>query len=413
MFEEFSPVSKKEWLDKIEQDLKGRSPAELDWEPEPGLRVSPFAHPDDLPEPPPPMLKKRPGSQWLIGENFGRLSLANFDKLSLADFDKLSLADFDTHESAEKLNEELLQALSFGLESPRLIFTSPREGSSSMPPLPWLERALKNIELSFISPYFFFAEASEEELLDFTDFLYSLYGKSAPAPADDRKQYTGSISVGTRKAAFSASHLAKARKKLPAYRFIRQPVQGTAREGIVAPMQRALREAWDTFGESQLPLSDFNRLFYFELETGPDYLLEIARLRALRLLWANVLDQHGSNTEEEQAFLAVRLRLPTTPKQQQNPTPKTQQDIINKHMIAAAPMALAAISGGADRLTIPPAGKQANAFTRRIARNVHHILRMESGLDAVADPFAGSVYIEKLTREICGRMENGEWKIEN
>ncbi|HHJ51472.1 MAG TPA: hypothetical protein ENJ88_11295, partial [Phaeodactylibacter sp.] len=336
MFEEFSPVSKKEWLDKIEQDLKGRSPAELDWEPEPGLRVSPFAHPDDLPEPPPPMLKKQPGLQWLIGE------------------------DFDNYDSAEKLNEELLQALSFGLESPRLIFTSPRE-SSSIPPLPWLERALKNVELSFITPYFFFAGASEEELLDFIDFLDSLYGKSDPASPAGLRQHAGSISVGTRKAALSGSRLAKAREKLPAYRFIRQSIPGTAREGIVAPMQQALHDAWATFGESQLPLSDFNSLFYFQLETGPDYLLEIARLRALRLLWANALDQHGLNTEEEQAFLDIHLRFPTVSEQQENPTSETQQEIINKHMIAAAPMALAAIAGGADRLTIPPAGNQTNA----------------------------------------------------
>ena len=404
MFEEFSPVSKKEWLDKIEQDLKGRSPVELDWEPEPGLRVSPFAHPDDLPEPPPPMLKKQPGLQWLIGEDFDRLNLTNFDRLSPA--------DFDNYDSAEKLNEELLQALSFGLESPRLIFTSPRE-SSSIPPLPWLERALKNVELSFITPYFFFAGASEEELLDFIDFLDSLYGKSDPASPAGLRQHAGSISVGTRKAALSGSRLAKAREKLPAYRFIRQSIPGTAREGIVAPMQQALHDAWATFGESQLPLSDFNSLFYFQLETGPDYLLEIARLRALRLLWANALDQHGLNTEEEQAFLDIHLRFPTVSEQQENPTSETQQEIINKHMIAAAPMALAAIAGGADRLTIPPAGNQTNAFTRRIARNVHHILRMESGLDAVADPFAGSVYVEKLTREICERMENEKWRMEN
>jgi len=37
---------------------------------------------------------------------------------------------------------------------------------------------------------------------------------------------------------------------------------------------------------------------------------------------------------------------------------------------------------------------------------VHHILRMESGLDAVADPFAGSAYIENLTREIAKSVES-------
>ena len=72
-------------------------------------------------------------------------------------------------------------------------------------------------------------------------------------------------------------------------------------------------------------------------------------------------------------------------------------------------MALAGILGGATRLTVFPANsntEQASGFTRRIARNVQHLLELESHLGKVVDPAAGSYYIEKLTGEIAEKAWN-------
>ena len=72
-------------------------------------------------------------------------------------------------------------------------------------------------------------------------------------------------------------------------------------------------------------------------------------------------------------------------------------------------MALAGILGGATRLTVLPANantEQASGFTRRIARNVQHLLELESHLGKVVDPAAGSYYIEKLTGEIAEKAWN-------
>ena len=62
------------------------------------------------------------------------------------------------------------------------------------------------------------------------------------------------------------------------------------------------------------------------------------------------------------------------------------------------------------RLTVLPydAGRETQAaypqaFSRRIARNVQHLMKMESALDEVADPAAGSYYIETLTRQLAER----------
>ena len=68
-------------------------------------------------------------------------------------------------------------------------------------------------------------------------------------------------------------------------------------------------------------------------------------------------------------------------------------------------MAMSAVQGGVDRLTVLPydAGREdkaeyPQAFGRRIARNVQQLLKLESGFDQVPDPAAGSYYIENLTR---------------
>ncbi|MEM9992405.1 MAG: methylmalonyl-CoA mutase family protein, partial [Bacteroidota bacterium] len=61
-----------------------------------------------------------------------------------------------------------------------------------------------------------------------------------------------------------------------------------------------------------------------------------------------------------------------------------------------------AVVGGTDRLTILPADfDKQNTFTTRIARNVQHLLQLESYLDRVGDPAAGSYYLETLTDKLA------------
>ncbi len=372
MFEEFSPVSKSEWLAKIEQDLKGRLLSELNWQPEEDLDVSPFAHPDDFSNLPAPLLKKQPGQPWLIGENFS------------------------DEWPPEKLNAQLLNALNYGLESPRFAFRQ-------IPSPEYVQQMLQRVNLSFITPFFYFEEANEEAVFKFVEHLSNKYEETGGTAGEDASNRIGSITVGERALALNGKHLAKAREKLPAYRFIRIAGFGTANEGIIEGLQDLLQQIRNVFGESRMTISDFAKLLLLELETGRQYFLEIARLRALRILWEKMWEKDGMASPPQAPFLDVYLVLHDTGEMQQGFDEKMLQERINKDMIAAAPLALAALLGGADRLTIPPAGsplRPPDDFTRRIARNVHHILRMESGLHLVADPLAGSWYVEKLTGQI-------------
>jgi methylmalonyl-CoA mutase len=136
----------------------------------------------------------------------------------------------------------------------------------------------------------------------------------------------------------------------------------------------------------------------FSVPVGSSYFLEIAKIRALKLLWINVLNGWGAPVDYP--VIAASFK------------PDTYSSDLYTNMIRATTMAMSAVLGGAERLTVLPydAGREAAAtypvaFGRRIARNVQHLMKMESQLDAAADPVAGSYYMEKLT----GMMAEKAW----
>jgi len=141
-----------------------------------------------------------------------------------------------------------------------------------------------------------------------------------------------------------------------------------------------------------IPPATTNRALQFSLAISTSYFVDIAKLRAFRRLWANVLAAYGAPQAALPPIVAHLAR-------------ETQTDDPNTNMIKAGTQAMAAVLGGAARLYIRPANfplkEPPSPFHRRIARNVQHILRLESYLDRVIDPAAGSYYIEKLTEKLA------------
>jgi methylmalonyl-CoA mutase len=127
----------------------------------------------------------------------------------------------------------------------------------------------------------------------------------------------------------------------------------------------------------------------FSIDLGMDYFVQIAKLRALRLLWANVLNAYGlsPNTPTHIAVQTSSLSYDETDH--------------NTNKIRMTTIAMSAVLGAADRITLRPTNDQDSVFAARIARNVQHILKMESYMDLVADPAAGSYYIETLTNTLA------------
>lgn len=129
------------------------------------------------------------------------------------------------------------------------------------------------------------------------------------------------------------------------------------------------------------------------LAANQDMFLTLAKFRAIRLLWARVLEASGI------AQRPLRLHGETSRRMMARLDPHT-------NILRATAAVFGAGLGGADTFTVLPfsiAQGLPNAFARRMARNTQLILLEESQLWRVADPASGSGYVESLTHDLCER----------
>ncbi|MFT5445896.1 MAG: methylmalonyl-CoA mutase [Gammaproteobacteria bacterium] len=140
---------------------------------------------------------------------------------------------------------------------------------------------------------------------------------------------------------------------------------------------------------------------------GMNFFMEVAKLRAARYLWSELMTEKFQPEDERSLMLRTHC--------QTSGVSLTSQDPYN-NVIRTAVEALAAVLGGTQSL-------HTNAFdealalpseaSARIARNTQHILREETGVTKVVDPLAGSYYVESLTdslitqaRQIINEVED-------
>jgi methylmalonyl-CoA mutase len=134
------------------------------------------------------------------------------------------------------------------------------------------------------------------------------------------------------------------------------------------------------------------------LAVGSDYFMEISKIRAARALWSKVAAAYDVTIVPPPHIHAS--------------TSKWNKTIYDAHtnMLRVTAEAFAAVVAGVDSLHIGPYDEisgNTDEFSRRIARNIHLILRDECGLARVIDPAGGSSYIEWLTDQIAVRS----WEI--
>ena len=130
------------------------------------------------------------------------------------------------------------------------------------------------------------------------------------------------------------------------------------------------------------------------LSVGSNYFMEIAKLRAARLLWSTIVEQYKPTCD-----CAYKIRINTVA----STWNKTLYDpYVN--MLRSTTEGMSAVIGGSDAISLQPfdvAYKESDEFSRRIARNVQVILKEEAFMDRVVDPAAGSYYVETLTNAIA------------
>ncbi|WP_102345663.1 methylmalonyl-CoA mutase family protein [Bacillus sp. Marseille-P3661] len=133
--------------------------------------------------------------------------------------------------------------------------------------------------------------------------------------------------------------------------------------------------------------------FYFSFSVGSNVFMEIAKLRAARMLWSKIVKAFGGNEDSQKMYIHARTS---------NWTKTVYDPYVN--MLRATTEAFAGAVGGADSMHVSPfdeAIRPADSFSRRIARNTQIILQEESYLNQVIDPAGGSWYIESLTNEVA------------
>jgi methylmalonyl-CoA mutase len=136
--------------------------------------------------------------------------------------------------------------------------------------------------------------------------------------------------------------------------------------------------------------------FFFAI--GMNFFMEIAKLRAARLLWAKLM--RGFDPKNP-ASLALRTHCQTSG------VSLTEQDPYN-NVIRTTIEAMAAILGGTQSLhtnALDEALALPTPFSARIARNTQLILAEETGIPRVVDPLGGSYYVEALTHSLAAEAE--------
>jgi methylmalonyl-CoA mutase len=151
--------------------------------------------------------------------------------------------------------------------------------------------------------------------------------------------------------------------------------------------------------ERGLSVDEIGQSISFSFSVGSNFFMEIAKLRAGRILWSKIIDAFGGNEEVQK--MAIHARTSSWTKTLYDP-------YVN--ILRGTSEAFAAIVSGVDSLHVSLFNEAAGTpdeFSRRIARNTQIILVKEAHLSKVADPAGGSWYVESLTDSLAKEA----WKL--
>ncbi|MDE6489831.1 MAG: methylmalonyl-CoA mutase small subunit, partial [Muribaculaceae bacterium] len=138
----------------------------------------------------------------------------------------------------------------------------------------------------------------------------------------------------------------------------------------------------------------------FNMGVSSNYFMELAKFRAARMLWAQIVNQYAP-ADKASCKMAVHAE-----------TSRFNQTIYDAHvnLLRSQTEAMSAALAGVDSITVTPFDtpyKTPDDFSERIARNQQFLLKEESHLDKVVDPAGGSYYVETLTASIAAEA----WKL--
>jgi methylmalonyl-CoA mutase len=398
LFDLFPPVTTEEWLGKINADLKGADfNKKLIWKTAEGFDVKPFYRKEDvenllyintLPGQFPYLRgTKVNNNNWLIRQN-------------------IKVTDYS------KANRKVLSILMKGIDSLGFIIEDPESITSSNFDL-LLERIfLGGVELNFLS---------NGKALEITDLVKNYVKKSYSDPnqirgaieADplSRLMLNGTLCISPEEGFDYLGKVVNSLEPLPHFRAMQINASNFSNAGgdIVQELAFALSMGCEYLSQlTQRGVSGETAAskMRFSFGTGSNYFPEIAKLRAARLLWS-VVTRGFLTADAENIKMDIHCVTSRWNKTVYDP-------YVN--MLRSQTEAMSAILGGADSLTVEPFDivfRHPDEFSERIARNQQLILKEEAYFDKVADPSAGSYYIENLTNLLAENAWNLFLEIED
>jgi methylmalonyl-CoA mutase len=353
-FNEFPTPSREAWLTLLEKDLKGQAWANLQWHAAEGLLVNPFYLAEDQEK---GAVLAGSGPGWVIGEviKVGDLKIAH---------------------------AQIMEALEGGAMAIKL------QLKHDLAPQEWVA-LLHGVELDFISLQIETLDA----VLSFDSFKAGFWPLAQKNGQADQLRGTWSNPKENHEKQVSA--LKWGLEQLPNFKWCSFETDLSSHPAhaphSLADLLQQAHVFLEKMEKSGLDLAQVQSTMQFNIKIGRSYFLEIAKIRALKILWANL--QKAWNLPIDPATIQAEL------------APESQDENPNNNLIRAATQAMSAVIGGADTLFVLPSDEVkepgGNAFSHRMARNVQHLLQLESHLDKVSDPAAGSYYIQQLTDQLC------------
>lgn len=385
LFDQFPPVSTEEWKAKVEADLKGAPfDKKLVWRTNEGFNLQPMYRAEDIAD-----LKT---TDSLPGEYpFVRGTRSNNDWLVRQEI---------IAETAEEANAKAIDCLGKGVTS---LGFHLHEGTSDE-----LIAILKGIDVKAVELNFKIcprkALGFAKVLVDYLkaeslteSFRGSIDFNPLKRPLKHGQPFPGDI-------AEMACELLDTVKDIPALRVLAVDSVMLSDSGAYITQELGYALAWGAswltlLSDKGVDATEVARRIKFNMGVSSNYFMELAKFRAARMLWAQIVKLYGvAEADCRQVVHASTSRF--------------NQTIYDAHvnLLRSQTECMSAALAGVDSITVTPFDtpyQTPDDFSERIARNQQHLLKEESHLDKVVDPAGGSYYVEVLTASIA----NEAWKL--
>ena len=389
LFQEFVAPTKQEWLDKIEVDLKGADfQKRLVWRTNEGFNVQPFYRREDVEKLQTPLSlpgeypfvrgNKKHDNEWYVRQNI-------------------------VAASAKEANQKALDVLNKGVTS--LGFRIPGNEVSK----DYVATLLDGIFCDCVELNFSTCKRHSVELAGIlVDYFQEKgYDKEKIVASIDWDPIEKIVVKGKDTEALLqyAKTLVETVKDYPHFRVISVNTVALSNAGAYIVQELGYALAWGAEYLQQLVEAGVEptlaaRKIKFNMGISENYFMEIAKFRAARLLWADIVKQF-----EPVCDCACKMIVNAE-------TSRYNMTLFDAYvnMLRSQTETMSAALAGVHSIVVTPfdaAYETPNEFSERIARNQQLLLKEECHFATVVDPSAGSYYIEELTTSLA----NEAWKI--